>query len=167
MTPTVRPLTPDDYEALRDLRLEALRLHPEAFCARLADEEAMTREQWLARLASAVTLGGFLDGKLEGMVVYSRPKNPQLAHIGGLNALYVRDGARGTGLGDALLRTLIERAAGEVEQVKLAVNADNAPAVALYERHGFRPCGLIPRAILIDGRYYDELLMIRTVSASD
>jgi ribosomal protein S18 acetylase RimI-like enzyme len=167
MTPAVRALAAGDYEALRDIRLEGLRLHPEAFCAELAEEEAMSKEEWLARLASAVTLGGFSGGGLDGIVVYSRPRRMQLSHVGGLSAMYVRERARGTGLADALMRAVVERAAGEVEQIKLTVNADNFRAVKLYERHGFRICGRIPDAIRVGGRTYDELVMIRAVSASD
>jgi ribosomal protein S18 acetylase RimI-like enzyme len=167
MTLTVRPFVEDDYEALREIRLEALRLHPEAFCADLEQEEAMSKAQWLARLASAVTLGGFSDEGCAGMVVYSRPSLAKRAHTGELSAMYVREAARGSGLADALVRAVIERAAGEVEQIKLTLNADNLRAVKLYERHGFRVCGRIPRTIHVGERTYDELVMVRGVSQSD
>jgi len=167
VTVTVRPFVADDVEALREIRLEALRLHPEAFCADLEQEEAMSKPQWLARLASAATLGGFSGAACEGMVVYSRPSVAKRAHTGELSAMYVREAARGSGLADALVRAVIEHAAGEVEQLKLTVNADNLRAVRLYERHGFRVCGRIPRTIRVGERTYDELVMLRTVSQSD
>lgn len=167
MTITVRPLTPDDYEALRDVRLEALRLNPEGFSADLDQETGFTREEWLARLASAVTFGGFADGELCGLVVYSRPRSPKLAHTADLGAMYVREGARGSGLADALMKALLDRAAGEVEQIKLTVTADNARAIKFYERHGFRPIGRIPHSLRVNGRTYDDLMMLRAVSSSD
>lgn len=47
--------------------------------------------------------------------------------------------ARGLGLGVALLRELLERALRSgASQVLLEVRADNAAAIGLYERHGFR-----------------------------
>lgn len=158
----VRPLTADDYEALRDIRLEALRLHPEAFAADPAQEAAMPKAEWLARLASAVSFGGFADGALAGIAVFSRPSRPKLAHTGDLGAMYLRQSARGSGLADRLIEALLAHAAQEVEQIKLTVNADNTRAVKFYERHGFRTIGRIPNSIRVDGRSYDELLMLRT-----
>jgi len=167
MTPQIRPLTETDYAALRDIRLEALRRHPEAFCADLAVEEAMPKEAWLSRLASAVTFGGFDGDELEAMAVYARPSSEKLSHIGNLAAMYVREAARGKGFGDGLVRAVVERASSEVEQIKLTVNADNAHAVRLYERHGFRTAGRIARSIHVGQLYFDELIMLRTVSPSD
>ncbi|HVV64006.1 MAG TPA: GNAT family N-acetyltransferase [Rhizomicrobium sp.] len=167
MTLSVRPLAPVDYEALRDIRLEALRLHPEFFAADLAQEEAASREEWLARLSSAVTLGGFLDGRLCGLLVLARPSRPKLAHTGEVGAMYVREEARGTGLADALMHAAIDLASRQMEQLKLTVNAQNARAVRFYERHGFREIGRIPKSLFVDGRYYDELLMLRRVSPID
>jgi RimJ/RimL family protein N-acetyltransferase len=39
------------------------------------------------------------------------------------------------------------------------VNADNAPAIALYERVGFVLEGTMRDALAIDGKYQDALLM--------
>ncbi len=167
MSMSVRRLTPDDYDALRELRLESLRLYPALFAADLDQEAAMAKEQWLARMATAASFGGFIDGALSGMVVFSRPTRPKLAHTGELGAMYVRDAARGTGLADALLEAVIDHASGEVEQIQLTVNAENARAIRFYEHHGFRPIGRIPRSLHVEGRYYDDLLMLRAVSSSD
>lgn len=167
MSVSVRRLTPDDYEDLRAIRLEALRLNPAYFAADPALEEAFTKEQWLARLATAVSFGGYVDGMLSGLAVFSRPSSPKLAHTGDLGAMYVRDGARGTGLADAMIEAVLDHAEKEVEQIKLSVNAENPRAVKFYERHGFRIIGRIPRSLNIDGRFYDDLLMLRRVSSSD
>jgi hypothetical protein len=40
MTLSIRPLLPDEPEFYREIRLEALRLHPEAFGASFEDESA-------------------------------------------------------------------------------------------------------------------------------
>ena len=81
--------------------------------------------------------------------------------------MYVREAARGTGLSAAMFDAVIDHATGLVEQLQLTVNADNARAIKFYERHGFRTVGRIPRALLVDGRYYDELSIVRGVSSSD
>jgi ribosomal protein S18 acetylase RimI-like enzyme len=167
MTPMVRRLDDADYEALREIRLESLRLHPECFSADPDVEEAFTREQWLARLATAVSFGGFTNGALNGIVVFARPPSKKTRHTGELGAMYVRAVARGTGLADALVEAVIDHAVSEVEQIKLTVNAENARAIGLYERHGFRQIGKYPNSLRVAGRTYEELIMLRAVSNSD
>jgi ribosomal protein S18 acetylase RimI-like enzyme len=78
-----------------------------------------------------------------------------------LGAMYVRDAWRGKGAGDRLVAAVLAHGASEVEQIVLTVNAENGPAIALYERHGFRVYGRLPRSIKVGERYYDELEMIR------
>lgn len=162
----VRLLTAEDYDALRELRLESLRLLPASFAADLTQEEAMAKDEWLSRLASASSFGGFIDGKLSGMVVLSRPSRPKLAHTGDIGAMYVCDSARGTGLADALMTALLEHASRIVEQVQLTVNAENVRAIKFYERHGFREIGRIPRSLRVGDRYYDDMLMFRPGSSA-
>jgi putative acetyltransferase len=41
----------------------------------------------------------------------------------------------------------------------LAARADNAPAIALYERQGFRHEAHLVRAMRFDGVYYDAVQM--------
>ena len=74
--------------------------------------------------------------------------------------MYVRDKFRGQGVGDMLVAGALSHARQEVEQVVLTVNAENRPAILLYERHGFRTYGRMPRSIRLGERYYDELEMI-------
>lgn len=168
MTASVRKLAATDAAALREIRLEGLRLHPECFGADLDIEEAMTTEDFARRMATGVTFGGFLDGALAGIVVFVKPRSKKIAHTAELGAMYVRANARGTGLSDKLIETLIDHAVQDgSEQIKLTVNADNPHAIALYERHGFRPIGRYPNSIRVDGRSYDELVMLRTVSQTD
>jgi ribosomal protein S18 acetylase RimI-like enzyme len=164
---TVRRLGDGDYEAMREVRLEGLRLNPECFGADLEIEEAMTREQWLSRLASAFTFGAYVGETLGGVAVFARPRSKKTAHTGELGAMYVRAGFRGQGLGDALIEAIVDHAVKVVEQIKLTVNAENAHAIGLYERHGFRAIGKYPNSLRVGGRDYDELIMIRGVSASD
>jgi ribosomal protein S18 acetylase RimI-like enzyme len=167
LTLNVRLLTGADLEALREIRLEALRLHPDAFSAELEVEEAMSREQWLSRMVTAVTLGGFIKDKLSGIVIFGKPPSKKTQHTGELGAMYVRADARGTGLADALIEAVIDRAVKEVEQLKLTVNAENGRAIKVYERHGFRAIGKYPNSLHVNGRSYEELIMFRSVSSSD
>ena len=164
---SVARLTPADAEALRDLRREALLLHPTAFSADPDIESKLTLEQWRERLNSRVWFGGKLDGVLCGMAAFSTEASRKTRHTGHLGSMYVREAARGTGVADELIEAFIEHATQHVEQVILTVEAGNVRAIKFYERHGFRAIGRVPRSIVVDGKYYDELQMFRTVSPSD
>jgi ribosomal protein S18 acetylase RimI-like enzyme len=55
-----------------------------------------------------------------------------------LEDLYVREQARRAGVGDALVSLALERARERgAKRIELDCNEDNAPALALYESHGF------------------------------
>ena len=66
---------------------------------------------------------------------------------------------RGQGLGTQLLTEMFERA-GPEEPYTLEVRTSNAPAIALYERFGFRGAGTRPRYYTDTGE--DALVMWRT-----
>jgi len=165
--PSFERLGVADVEVLRAIRLEALRLHPEAFCFDLDVAEALTHDQWADGLAKGTSFGVRMDDVLVAIAAFTRPCSKKLMHTGELSAMYVRAEMRGKGIADTLIRGIIGHAVSEVEQIKLTVNAENARAVKLYERHGFRIVGRIPRVIRVGDRLHDELIMVRGVSPSD
>jgi putative acetyltransferase len=65
------------------------------------------------------------------------------------------------GVGTALLRAAIDhaRAGGVVKRIELAVFAQNARAIHVYEKLGFRHEGRRRNAVLKNGRYLDDLIM--------
>jgi putative acetyltransferase len=69
-------------------------------------------------------------------------------------------------VGSALLGTTLEAAATKgLWRIELVVRADNAAAIALYERHGFELEGRLRDYLVVDGRACDALQMARrTVS---
>jgi ribosomal protein S18 acetylase RimI-like enzyme len=167
MTFTVRRLTPDDAESVREARLEALKLHPEAFSRDYEQDAALTLEDWRERLRVRAWFGGFDGSVLLGFAAFVPGDSSKTAHAGHLGGMYVRERARGTGLAAAIIEALLDHAMTKVEQIQLTVNADNIRALKLYERCGFRTVGRIPHALHVGDKYYDELIMVRPISSSD
>jgi RimJ/RimL family protein N-acetyltransferase len=67
---------------------------------------------------------------------------------------------RGKGIGTALIRTTLNDACRRgLVRIELTVHADNARAIALYEKLGFKKEGLMRDAAFIDGIYRDVILM--------
>ncbi len=150
---TARRILPDDWERFREVRLESLRLHPEAFTADLAVEAALTPDDWRAR-AKEAWFTCEIGGVFAGTAKYWRDSwSAKTAHVAHLGAMYVRDGFRGQGVGDALIEAVAALARSEsAEFLVLGVHTRNLPAQALYDRHGFRAFGMLPGALKVDGR---------------
>jgi ribosomal protein S18 acetylase RimI-like enzyme len=164
----IAKIEPSEAEALREIRLEAIRLNPTAFSRDLEVESAVPIEEWRKTLAERAWFVCKRDELWAGIALFARSSHSgKTAHIGSLGSMYVRAAFRGQGAGALLVSTVLDYAAGEVEQIVLTVNAENTTAIALYERHGFRTYGRIPRSVRVGERYYDELEMFRPLSLSD
>jgi len=164
---SVARLNVEDAEELRGLRREALLAHPTAFSADPDIEAKLTIEMWRERLRSGRWFGGKIEGTLVGMASFWFEPSRKIRHTARVGSMYVRESARGSGMAGALLEAVLTEAAKGHEQVVLGVEAGNIRAMKLYERHGFRITGRFPRSLLVDGAYYDELEMYRTLSRGD
>ena len=157
----IRRLEPADAALYREIRLEALSDDPAAFGSTFERENAQPLSWFEAAIARAAIFGAFLDGKLAGIAGFSVQEGSKQAHKGVLWAMYVRGTARGTGLGKQLVAAVLDHARGRVEMVQLTVVSENEAACRLYEAMGFVAYGYEKRALKQDGRYYDELLMVK------
>jgi putative acetyltransferase len=97
-----------------------------------------------------------------GLFPTSSSSSPRRRHAVALG-LSVRDDWQGRGIGHALLTTALDRADNwmNVLRIELTVFADNASAVALYQRHGFVVEGTHRAYALRDGAYVDAHAMAR------
>ncbi|WP_119272955.1 GNAT family N-acetyltransferase [Taklimakanibacter deserti] len=160
----LRRLGASDAEAFRDVRLEGLRHHPEAFGSSWEEESERPLAWFEERLERNVVLAGCADDcKIRGIAALGVQDALKIRHKGFLWGMYVRPEARGSGLAAALVERLLSEARGTVEEVRLAVVTSNEAAIRLYTRHGFKQYGVERRALKIDHRYYDELLMAYSV----
>ena len=131
----VRATTMNDWQALREIRLQALQDAPDAFASTYAREVAFDEDEWHRRATR--------DGSFIAFLPEVSP-----AGLGGgylaasdtveLIAMFVRPQARGRGVGEAV----IEAVAGWAIQkgataVHLWVTETNKRARLLYERCGF------------------------------
>lgn len=93
---------------------------------------------------------------------FSCNTRPRTAHWGKVG-LSVRKAYWRRGIGSALLARLIEFAknTAHAEMMTLHVRADNAAAIALYEKYDFIRTGVFPRMICIDAQDYDCYQMVR------
>ncbi len=167
---TIRPISPEEVAGFRELRLEALRAHPEAFGSDYTENLAFPQEFWVerVRLGSEARTGmiyvAAVEGTLIGMSGIRRSDGVKMRHGGMIWGVYVRQAWRGMQVSAALIEACIGWAEGQaLRSVKLSVVVTNAAAIRTYTRHGFTVYGVEPEVILSDGVYYDELLMVRRI----
>jgi GNAT superfamily N-acetyltransferase len=162
----IRVLAPADAIAVRDIRLEGLRLYPPNFGAAWEEEAPQPIEWWERRLAGdARTYGVEIGSELAGICVVSLNSRIKRAHVGEIGAMFVRDRFRRRGVANLLMQSAMEWLKGRrALAATLTVNAKNDEARRLYERFGFRVCGQLERELAVDGILYDELLMRARIS---
>ena len=137
----VREAVMDDWQALRDIRLEALRDAPTAFGSTYEREATRGEADWRLRIARGGTFLAFIPASAcePAGLIGGYQEDPVTAE---LVSMYVRPRARGHGVGEALVATVIAWARNKsAAEVRLWVTETNAPARALYERCGFAPTG--------------------------
>lgn len=127
----IRLLAPGEGALWKALSVEAMRLNPLAYICTAEDEATCPLEEFEADLRAGRPIlvagdsAGLLSMRIEDEAVR-------------ISSVYVRAGARGQGLGDAMIEAarVIAVDAG-CGVMRLGVFGDNAPAVALYHRNGF------------------------------
>jgi GNAT superfamily N-acetyltransferase len=149
-----------DWQAWRDVRLEALRLHPEAFGGSFEEERERSGEDWRLGLRRVTALAYREGGAISGIAVYAQNTAAKMRHRANLFSMFVRPHARGKGVGAALVRAVLDEARGKALQVHCNVVTSNDRARRLYERHGFEVYATEPRALRLGDSFHDEHLMV-------
>jgi len=165
----VRPLGVADAEDFRRVRLEALRLHPDAFGSAYEDEVRLDQSQFAERLAMLgfTRYGGFAASELVGLVGLQMRQGIKEQHKARLFSMYVAAQHRGGGLAERLIEAVIAGARNNGAVVlQLSVASDNPRAKQLYRRMGFTVYGVERRSLKVEGVYHDEDLMARDLDTT-
>ena len=122
------------------------------------EEEALLRD--LAASANSVVLLAKKGGEIVGNARFRGMARARLRHRGEL-AISVRKSEWGQGIGSRLLEAALDFAVhtAHAEIVSLEVRSDNARAIRLYEKYGFRKIGQFQGFLKIAGREVDCDLM--------
>jgi RimJ/RimL family protein N-acetyltransferase len=160
---SLRRLLSADAARYREVRLEALKQNPEAFGSTYETESTQPLTWFTERLASSVVFGAFDGSGLVGIAGFYIQQGRKEAHKGALWGMYVRQSARAAGVGRRLVEAVIEHARQHVELIQLSVVSGNDQARRLYASLGFVEYGVDRNALKQDGRYWDEVLMAKSL----
>ena len=161
----IREAEPDDagqiLEFLKELYGEPgilLNTQPDEFDLTVEDElQFITR---LKQQSNSLFLVATIEGKIIGILTCkggNRSVNYHDTQLG----IVIHQEWRSRGAGNTLMNAAIEwaRANDFVQRISLNVYDDNARAIHLYSKLGFKIEGRRHKALFKHGRYYDELIM--------
>ena len=141
----VRALSSEDVDVYRSIRLEALQSDPGAFGSTYEHELAYDEDTWVRRMS------GF--GGNPGQVFVAENHGGPVGMVGiaagddaaVLWGMWVREAARGSGIGRELLHATIDWAGtAGASSIVLQVAKGNDGAQQLYKRFGFEVIGQAP-----------------------
>ncbi|KKO52712.1 GNAT family N-acetyltransferase [Paenibacillus sp. DMB20] len=161
----IKNIQPEHVGMFWELRLEALKTHPEAFGSSYEDSAGTPLDNVVKRIKNEkdnYILGAYTeDGQLRGMVGFVRESGMKLKHKGTIWGVYVSPAYRGQGIAQTLLEEVLNRGK-EIEglkQIHLSVVTANKTASELYKKLGFETYGIEKNALVYKGQGYDEELM--------
>ena len=161
MTATIKILTEEDWQDWKTIRLEAVRLHPEAFGGAYEDESKNPDDSFKQGLTKNTIFGAYSDGVLVGVAGFFTFSMRKMQHRGNLFSMYLKKEYRGQHIAGELVAAVINYAQSRVQQLHCTVVTTNQAATALYKKYGFEIYGTEPRSLKIGDHYYDEHLMVR------
>src|SRR5215469_13046964 len=135
--PDIRPLVPDEWFMLRDIRLTALSESPNAFLSTYEREKAYSENQWRAEFTRGDWNVGFLDGRPASLLgVTNDADTPARACY--LEYLWVAPDYRGRHLALDMIATVLDGLRGRgMRTAFLWVLDGNDVAMRVYRRAGF------------------------------
>jgi phosphinothricin acetyltransferase len=155
---TVEQMTPADWPAVRDIYLEGLETGHASF-----ETSAPTWEKWDAKYLREFRLvardeNGGVVGWAALTLVSDRRVYCGVAEV----SVYVAKQARGRGVGEMLLRALVDVSErGGIWTLQSGVFPENEASIRLHKKCGFREVGRRERLGKRDGVWRDSLLLER------
>ncbi|MBR7791388.1 GNAT family N-acetyltransferase [Undibacterium sp. FT147W] len=150
---TIRPLTAQEWQQYRQIRLRSLADYPNAFGSTFAAEKDRSDEAWATRLLLATSSGKDypLIAKISGVnsgdnnafagLLWAKEDATDTSVVN-IFQMWVAPEYRGQGVATKLLREAIFWARSRCAKlVQLGVTCGDSAAIRLYLREGFRAIG--------------------------
>ena len=156
----IRSAEPEDFRALQVLHMQPAVVRG---TMQLPFTSVTTWRKRCSELPEGVRLlVACIDTEIIGCAGLTVPPAMRRRHVGELG-LAVHDNWQRQGVGTALLTAVVELADRwlNLMRLELTVYTDNAPAIVLYKKLGFREEGRLISYAYRDGEFVDALAMAR------
>lgn len=166
----IEKLPVERWQEYKDLRTRALTGDPLAFSTEFFEVENEPDDYWQKRLeknlnGESIIIFAEIDGKLVGTgSVYLFTKE-RFKHNADLQALYVDPAYRGKGIGQMLIEKRIEMVTKipEIKNILCEIYSTQQASIEVHKKLGFEITGVIKDFVLIDGKYYDDIQMVKRI----
>lgn len=165
----IRKLNFDDINSFIKIRLESLRVNPEAFLTTYDEDVCHNIKEISARFEAHsdenFILGKFVENQLVGVVGFFRETRIKTKHKANIWGVFIQEDFRGKGFGKDLMTECLKLAKGieELETVNISVVSENQRAFRLYKSLGFEEWGFERNAMKHNGKYYDEYFLVKNL----
>lgn len=155
----IRKLLPNRWKEYRELRLESLRKDAIAFSSSYGEEKKLSESEWERRTKN--TLFALSDDKPIGMIACVFNNKRKIRHIANVYGFYVKENYRYRGVGNKLIKSALSliKKNKDIIKIGLTVNPKQKAAVRLYKKFGFKVVGKLRKDLLVNSKFYDELVM--------
>jgi phosphinothricin acetyltransferase len=156
-------MTPTDWPQVREIYEQGLASGNATF-----ETTAPDWEQWDAGHLPASRLVAREGGNILGWAALSPVSKRQVYRGVAEVSVYVRDSARGQGLGFKLLSRLVgESERAGIWTLQASIFPENQASVAIHQRCGFRIVGIRERIARHHGRWRDTVIMERRAAPDE
>ena len=158
----IRPLNEKDLDQFIRIRKDSLTAYSMSFGADPLKpiDKAQTFEDLKAKNEENFILGYFDGERLVGTLGFLRYSNPKTRHKGFIWGVFVYEEYWGNKIGSSLMKACIEQAKAidGLEKIILGASHISDAAIALYLNFGFKEYGREHNAMVVEGKYIDEIL---------
>jgi len=135
--------------------------------------EKVAREQkvdWLSGRLAELERGQllWLVAEIDGKVTANselRRKRARQSHVGEIDIAMVKKDYRDLGIGTEMINALISQAETiGLKMLVLTVFSTNKQAIHVYEKIGFKRTGQIPNSLYKNGKFIDEIIMVKELT---
>jgi phosphinothricin acetyltransferase len=154
---SIEPMKSADWPAVREIYSEGIATGDATFETEPPDQDEWNRSH-LEKCRLVVRDGGSVLGWAALSPVTDRCAYRGVAEI----SIYIRESARGRGVGTALLRSLVEESERQgIWTVQAGIFPENDSSIRLHEACGFRRVGIRKKLGKLGGVWRDVMLMER------
>jgi ribosomal protein S18 acetylase RimI-like enzyme len=153
---TVELIDPDQWSRLREIRLKALQINPEAFGGTFEKESAEDEAAWREKFIKNDFLIASVDG-VDGAIMYIEVLDGDFGATCWIGGCWSDPQFRGKGLFSAMMKFVDQQDRGWDVQ-GLGVWTDNYSAIAAYEKLGFVKMGEDTASTRQLGKFYQRMI---------
>lgn len=153
----IQALVPSDWEHVS-------RIYREGIATKMAtfETEVPSWEQWDRKYIDSCRLVAQIEKKIVGFAVLSKVSDRFVYRGVAEVSVYVSEGIRGQGIGEALLKKLINESESKgFWSLQAGIFSENTASIELHKKCGFRVVGIKEKIGQLDGKWYDNHLLER------